>query len=661
MPGPNVNDGLAAIMPSLTFTGNEARAEVFANAGTLVAALPLQIVPAGLPESKTTNIWPLGDHGGCQLPAYVAVVKTFHRCGGLQHLEAHLMKRITLSLSALAISMLTASPGQAQLEEVGDAAQSVQEAAGEISGSARQELGQAARQANRATGQVQRELGQAAREANRETGRAQRQLEQSARQANRAARGAADDVQANVDAGLNANARNGQTGANANVDADVNTNGAQVDANGRVRQRGNDGRFNNRDQRGNRNLDFGERLERDARQLGNQIERQFSNGGFINGRNWNDGRNWDGRNGRNWNDGRNWNGRNWDNGRWNNGNNWNRGLRNNIVAGLIASQFPQASNILFPQPLRNRGVFYRNNDQYYFYPAQRLYSGIRQTGGTVYSNQNYSSNSNYTTRGTIDRSAAVPVEFGGYQFVSDLAPAFAPVANELALELHYNYRNNPNFNQVYRDAYSVLTEARALEQAQQRGDREQVQQHLIAANRNLNQVMTATENWQRSHQKQIGEAGLETKLQMTADMLNHMMYDIGIRQEQVAGQDVTNQSVGYRGNLQQNANTEASGQLNAGETIQSGNQSLNSDARIRSNTNVDANLNSQQSGNADIDAGVDAGAQGQLNSNPNQGSADVDAGIDADVDAGTSGSGIDAGADVDVDADVQGSAPTPQQ
>lgn len=57
------------------------------------------------------------------------------------------------------------------------------------------------------------------------------------------------------------------------------------------------------------------------------------------------------------------------------------------------------------------------------------------------------------------------VSFGGRAHIPELATAVADRANQLCLALHDSYSGNSQFNEVYRDTYALITNAKQLAQA----------------------------------------------------------------------------------------------------------------------------------------------------------------------------------------------------
>lgn len=395
------------------------------------------------------------------------------------------MNRIAFTLAAAALSLFMADSVVAQ------------DAGAEASGNAK-----AGRNA-RARGEVQAR-----------TGAGQKvQIEGSARARGNAGR----DAQTRGSARGSAQART-RSGNRASTSG--RTQG-RIDADRNSRQRNQNVSRSNRARTNNRNSNL--RFDRDVNRIGNQITDWLG----LDGRNrfdrdWN--RNWD----RNWN--RDWD-RNWNRNRIGNRGNswWNNGRYRNPIASFIFREFPQARSVLAPRQLRNRGVFYRNNGRHYYYPwTNDLNVGVQQASGTYIDGDP----SNIIVGSDEYDREPVPVEFGGWEYMDELAPVMPQVLNELCLDMYYNYRSARNFDPAYRDAYAMLEASKELRAAQKSGDQSQVKEHLKKIDRMLHQVEDQTQGWTRTHTRQIGELGLITKLQVAGDMTHHMMHDAGISEKE---------------------------------------------------------------------------------------------------------------------------------
>jgi hypothetical protein len=123
----------------------------------------------------------------------------------------------------------------------------------------------------------------------------------------------------------------------------------------------------------------------------------------------------------------------------------------------------------------------------------------------------------------------IAIEFGGYAHVDDLAARLERLANQLCLELHYNYRHNPGFDHVYREAYQVLATAKYIHAKEHQGDRAEVARRLDEVDGLFHHVQEQVGQWTRRHVRQIGRSGVQAKLNTVEATLHHLMHDVGVK------------------------------------------------------------------------------------------------------------------------------------
>ncbi len=123
----------------------------------------------------------------------------------------------------------------------------------------------------------------------------------------------------------------------------------------------------------------------------------------------------------------------------------------------------------------------------------------------------------------------VVIEFGGYAHIDDLSGRLERLANELCLELHYNYRHNRGFADTYREAYQILSTAKYIHAKEHQGDREEVARRLDELDGLFHHVESDMKGWSRRHVRQIGQAGAQSKLEAVEATLHHLMNDVGVK------------------------------------------------------------------------------------------------------------------------------------
>lgn len=124
-----------------------------------------------------------------------------------------------------------------------------------------------------------------------------------------------------------------------------------------------------------------------------------------------------------------------------------------------------------------------------------------------------------------------PVElaFGGYSRYEDLAGRLAFEANALCLELHYNYKHNKNFGEVYREVYDVLQAARYLHAKEHKGDRALIHRRMVEVDKLFHHVQDEMRGWTRAATRQIGVNTLPEKLEGVEAVLHHLCFDVGVK------------------------------------------------------------------------------------------------------------------------------------
>ncbi|MBC7967189.1 MAG: hypothetical protein H7Z17_14845, partial [Fuerstia sp.] len=76
---------------------------------------------------------------------------------------------------------------------------------------------------------------------------------------------------------------------------------------------------------------------------------------------------------------------------------------------------------------------------------------------------------------------------------------------------------------------ALLQSTKSLQAAHQAGNKDAVQAEVRNLDGLLHRVEEQTLSWTRHEQRQVGELGLLTKLEVSADMTHHLMYDVGIQ------------------------------------------------------------------------------------------------------------------------------------
>ncbi len=151
--------------------------------------------------------------------------------------------------------------------------------------------------------------------------------------------------------------------------------------------------------------------------------------------------------------------------------------------------------------------------------------------GTYYSDRgNYYYRPQYRQQNNRAYQAAKPIEleFGGFAYVNDLSGRLQQLANQLCLDLHYNYRHNPGFADTYRTAYDMLDTAKYLHAKEHQGDRDEFARRLEELDVSFHEVQSEVKNWSRQSKRQVGQGGAQVKLETLGATLHHLMHDVGV-------------------------------------------------------------------------------------------------------------------------------------
>jgi hypothetical protein len=168
------------------------------------------------------------------------------------------------------------------------------------------------------------------------------------------------------------------------------------------------------------------------------------------------------------------------------------------------------------------------DDSGWLYVVPQFGSSYR---GTYYSNRgNYYYQPQYQPRNSRTYQAAKPIEleFGGYAHVNDLSGRLQQLANQLCLDLHYNYRHNPGFADTYRTAYEILDTAKYLYAKEHQADRAEFARRLDGLDAPFHEVESEIKSWSRRSNRQVGQGSAQAKLVALGATLHHLMHDVGV-------------------------------------------------------------------------------------------------------------------------------------
>ncbi len=131
----------------------------------------------------------------------------------------------------------------------------------------------------------------------------------------------------------------------------------------------------------------------------------------------------------------------------------------------------------------------------------------------------------------------VEVQFGSFQHYEELATRLAAVANEVCLDLNYNYRRNPRFAEVYREGYKVLQDAKYVHGSEHRGDKEAIRAAVGPMDELFHHVREEAASWRGEDVRRVGSVSLSAKLEEMEALIHHLMFDAGIKHRERSNEE----------------------------------------------------------------------------------------------------------------------------
>lgn len=185
----------------------------------------------------------------------------------------------------------------------------------------------------------------------------------------------------------------------------------------------------------------------------------------------------------------------------------------------------------------HHGVHYGHNNWHHVVPHHRTYVGAYYTvGHTHYYTPSpvvpvlqLAANPAAPAPAPIEVQKPVELTFGGYSRYEDLAGRLTFEANALCLDMHYNYKHNKNFAEVYREAYDVLLAAKYIQGKEHNGDRATLNKKMVEVDKLFHHVQDEMRTWTRVEAKQVGTNALPEKIEGVEAVLHHLCFDVGVK------------------------------------------------------------------------------------------------------------------------------------
>lgn len=123
----------------------------------------------------------------------------------------------------------------------------------------------------------------------------------------------------------------------------------------------------------------------------------------------------------------------------------------------------------------------------------------------------------------------VTLKFGSFQHHEQLAERLEAMANQLCLDLHYNYQHNPGYAEAYREAYKLLQAAKYLHGRDHQGDHGALQRSGNGIDELFHHVQGEVRGWRSGNQRQVGQFSLAAKTEEMEAVIHHLLFDIGVK------------------------------------------------------------------------------------------------------------------------------------
>lgn len=123
----------------------------------------------------------------------------------------------------------------------------------------------------------------------------------------------------------------------------------------------------------------------------------------------------------------------------------------------------------------------------------------------------------------------VPVEFGTFQHYERLSDRLETLANQVCLDLHYNYQHNRNYAETYREAYQLMQVAKYIHGSEHRGDRNAIRKSADNLDELFHHAQRELKTWTREERRAVGQYGLLAKIEEMEALIHHLLFDVGIK------------------------------------------------------------------------------------------------------------------------------------
>lgn len=208
-----------------------------------------------------------------------------------------------------------------------------------------------------------------------------------------------------------------------------------------------------------------------------------------------------------------------------------------LLAGAASAQHHHHGGHHLGHVPIHHGIHFGHHNWHHVVPHRPAYVGAYYTTGATH----YYTPSHVTPIISVQRNPDAPppavveiqkpveLTFAGFSKYQDLAGRLSFEANAMCLDMHYNYKHNKNFAEVYGEAYGVLQAAKYLLGQEHRGDKEIIRKRLAEVDKLFHHVQDEMRDWTRIPAKQVGPDTLPEKIAAVEAVMHHLCYDVGVK------------------------------------------------------------------------------------------------------------------------------------
>jgi len=214
-----------------------------------------------------------------------------------------------------------------------------------------------------------------------------------------------------------------------------------------------------------------------------------------------------------------------------------------LALALAVGWMSTATTVGLTQPPNHRGVpKYRVGIQLYnplgvrVTEQQDQYRYVVPSGGRYGAFYSYEDANYYTPpvargggQGQQPAPRPVPVQFGEFKRHAELAERLELLANQVCLDLHHNYQDNPGFDEAYDEAYKLLQAVKYVHAKEHQEDHAAIQRYIKSIDELFHHLQGDIQGWRSTNRRQVGQMNLAATTEEFEAVLHHLMFEVGVK------------------------------------------------------------------------------------------------------------------------------------